>query len=98
MTGKEFRDWRVSIGATQEEIAKRAGVTRQMIVALEQRKDIKMVNIIEAYGLMIGPITYNVDECIDEITDKLEGVIEQKIGRKCKVKINIELCGKDGDE
>lgn len=95
MTGQEFRDWRVSIGATQEEIAKRAGVTRQMIVAFEQKSDLKTVNVIEAYGLVIRPMTYNIDECIDEITDRLEETIEQKTGRRCKVKINIELCGKE---
>ena len=95
MTGQEFRDWRVSIGATQEEIAKRAGVTRQMIVAFEQKSDLKTVNVIEAYGLVIRPMTYNIDECIDEITDRLEETIEQKTGRRCRVKINIELCGKE---
>lgn len=95
MTGQEFRDWRVSIGATQEEVAKRAGVTRQMIVAFEQKNDLKTVNVIEAYGLVIRPMTYNIDECIDEITDRLEETIEQKTGRRCKVKINIELCGKE---
>ena len=95
MTGQEFRDWRISIGATQEEIAKRAGVTRQTIIAFEQKSDHKTVDIIEAYGLVIRPMTQNLNECIDEITDRLEEAIERKLGRKGKVKISIELCGEE---
>ena len=94
MTGQEFKDRRISMGMSQTEIAKMAGVTWRTIKDLEQTSDIKAVKIIEAYGLGIMPFN-GTSESIDEIENILKKAIEQKIGRKCKVKINIELCEKE---
>lgn len=97
MTGQEFKDRRISMGVSQTEIARRAGVSWRTINDLEQASDIKAVKIIEAYGLGIMPFAYGASESIDEIESMLKEAIEQKIGRKCKLKINIELYGK-GEE
>lgn len=95
MTGQDFKDRRVAMGISQTEIAKRAGVSWRTIKDLEQTSDIKAVKLIEAYGLGIMPFAYDASESIDEIESMLKRAIEQKIGRKCKVKISVELCGKE---
>ena len=92
MTGEALRRWRISIGASQAEIAKRAGVSRQTIVAYEQKDELPMTKILEAYGLVIQPIVCSISENLDNFTDRLKEEIEEKTGRKCQIKINIELC------
>ena len=95
MTGEDFREWRVSIGASQDEIAKRAGVSRQTINKYEQQSELTMVKIIEAYGLVIQPVACSISENLSYFTDRLKGEIEEKTGHKCRIKINIELCGEE---
>lgn len=93
MTGEDFRKWRISIGASQHEIAKRAGVSRATINKYEQKNELPMVKIIEAYGLVIQPIACSISENLSYFTDSLKAEIEGKTGHKCRIKINIELCG-----
>ena len=92
MTGEALRRWRISIGASQAEIAKRAGVSRQTINAYEQKGELPMTKILEAYGLVIQPMVCSISENLDNFTDRLKEEIEEKTGRKCQIKINIELC------
>lgn len=80
------------MGASQAEIAKRAGVSRQTIVAYEQKDELPMTKILEAYGLVIQPIVCSISENLDNFTDRLKEEIEEKTGRRCQIKINIELC------
>ena len=95
MTGDELRRWRISIGASQAEIAKRAGVSRQTIIAYEQKSELPMVKIIEAYGFVIQPIACSISENLGNFTDRLREEIEKKTGHKCRIKINIELFGEE---
>lgn len=95
MTGEALRKWRISIGASQAEIAKRAGVSRQTIVAYEQKSELPMTKILEAYGLVIQPMVCSISENLENFTDRLKEDIEEKTGRKCQIKINIELCGEE---
>lgn len=55
LIGKDLKEQRLSLGLSQADIAKRAGVSRQTIIALEQKDIIPLTTILDAYELAVVP-------------------------------------------
>lgn len=96
LIGKDLKEQRMSLGLSQAEVARRAGVCRQTIFALEQKTIIPLATILDAYELAIVPST-TTRESIDVLREQIIDAVKDEFGNNCKVKIGIELCG-DGEE
>lgn len=97
LTEETLRQQRESLGVSQAEIARRAGVTRATINKYEKGDGLKYINkVLEAYCLEIYPLVGTIPADLKEITDTIEKNMSVTYGMKCKVKLNIEFCGKDG--
>lgn len=92
LIGKDLEEQRLSLGLSQAEVARRAGVCRQTIFALEQKARIPLTTILDAYELAIVPST-TTKEPIDILREQIIDAVKDKFGNNCKVKISIELCG-----
>ena len=89
--GKDLKEQRLYLGLSQADIARRAGVSRQTIVALEQKTIIPLSAILDAYGLMITPMA-STKESIGVLRGQIIDAVKDEFGDNCKVKISIELC------
>ena len=92
MTGETLKQQRESLGVSQSEIARRAGVTRAAISKYEKGGGLKYVNkVLEAYCLEIYPLVGTIPADLKEIADAIKKNISATYGMECKVKISIEL-------
>lgn len=93
LNGQTLKDQRLAIGASQEEMAKRAGVSRPTIIKYEKSIDPKLATVLEAYCLEVYPTVGSLPADISEIERVIKRLVENNLGVKCKVKINVELSG-----
>lgn len=94
LTEETLREQRESLGVSQSEIARRAGVARATISKYEKGGGLKYIDkVLEAYCLEIYPLVGTIPADLKEITDAIKKNISATYGMKCEVKINIELCG-----
>lgn len=94
LIGKDLREQRIYLGLSQADIARRAGVSRQTIVALEQKDYIPSSVILDAYGMDIVP-SRTTRESIEVLRGQIIDSVKSEYGDNCKVKISIELCGEE---
>ena len=87
LTGQTLKEQRLAIGASQEEIAKRA------IIKYEKNIDNKLTGILEAYCLEVYPTVGSLPADIGEIERIVKKLVKDNLGVDCKVKINVELFG-----
>ena len=93
LTGQTLKEQRLAIGASQEEMAKRAGVSRPTIIKYEKNIDNQLANILEAYCLEVYPTAGSLPADISEIERIVKKLVKDNLGVNCKVKINVELFG-----
>ena len=93
LTGQTLKEQRLAIGASQEEIAKRAGVSRPTIIKYEKGIDLQLADILEAYCLEVYPTVGSLPADISEIERIVKKLVKDNLGVDCKVKINVELFG-----
>lgn len=93
LTGRTLKEQRLAIGVTQEEMAKRAGVSRPTIIKYEKGIDSQLVAILEAYCLEVYPTVGSLPADISEIERVVKKLVRDNLGVDCKVKINVELLG-----
>lgn len=94
LIGKDLKEQRMSLGLSQSEVARRAGVSRQTIVSLEQKGIIPLTTILDAYEMTIVP-SKTTRESIDVLREQIIDAVKNEFGANCKVKISIELCGEE---
>lgn len=94
LIGKDLKEQRMSLGLSQSEIARRAGVSRQTINSLEQKAFIPLTITLDAYELTIVP-SKTAKESIDVLREQIINAVKDEFGNNCKVKISIELCGEE---
>ena len=94
LIGKDLKEQRLSLGLSQADIAKRAGVSRQTIVTIEQKNSIQLTTILDAYEMDIVP-SKTTKESIDVLRGQIIDAVKDEFGDNCKVKISIELCGEE---
>lgn len=92
LIGKDLKEQRLNLGLSQSEVARRAGVSRQTINAIEQKSCIPFTTILDAYEMDIVP-SKTTRESIDVLRGQIIDVVKDEFGNDCKVKISIELCG-----
>lgn len=92
LIGKDLKDQRLSLGLTQDGIAKLANVSRQTIISLEQKERLPFTKLLDAYGLAVFPID-GTGESIEVLKLKIVERIRSELGSNCKVSIRVELCG-----
>ena len=92
LIGKDLKDQRLSLGLTQDGIAKLANVSRQTIISLEQKECLPFTRLLDAYNLFVVP-TENMHESIEELKLKIVERIRSELGSNCRVSIRVELCG-----
>lgn len=90
--GKDLKEQRLYLGLSQADIARRAGVSRQTIVALEQKGIIPLTTILDAYEMDIVP-SRTTRESIDVLREQIIDAVKDEFGDNCKVRISVELCG-----
>lgn len=96
LTEDTLRQQRESLGVSQSEIARRAGVARATISKYEKGDGLKYIDkVLEAYCLEIYPLVGTIPADLKEITDAIKKSISATYGMKCEVKISIELCEKE---
>lgn len=93
LTGQTLKEQRMAIGASQEEMARRAGVSRPTIIKYEKNIDNKLSNILEAYCLEVYPTAGSFPADINEIERIVKKLVKDNLGVDCRVKINVELFG-----
>lgn len=93
LTGQTLKEQRLAIGASQEEIAKRAGVSRPTIIKYEKGIDLQLTGILEAYCLEVYPTVGSLPADISEIERIVKKLVKDNLGVDCKVRINVELLG-----
>lgn len=93
LTGQTLKEQRLAIGASQEEMAKRAGISRPTIIKYEKNIDNQWANILEAYCLEVYPTVGSLPADISEIERIVKKLVKDNLGVNCKVKINVELFG-----
>ena len=91
MNGIGLREWRKQTGASQAEIAQRAGVSRATIIALEKRERVPMLDILDAYGLGVAPIIGGYHAKIQELRRHIKECILYELGLDCEVNIEIKV-------
>lgn len=94
LIGKDLREQRLNLGLSQADIAKRAGVSRQTIIALEQKNIILLSTILNAYEMDIVP-SKTTKESIDVLRGQIIDAVKDEFGDNCRVKVSIELCGEE---
>lgn len=94
LIGKDLKEQRLSLGLSQADIARRAGVSRQTIVMLEQKDIIPLTTILDAYEMDIVP-SKTTRESIDVLRGQIIDAVKDEFGNNCRVKISIELCGEE---
>lgn len=98
LTGQILKEQRLAIGVSQEEIAKRAGVSRPTIIKYEKGVDSQLTDILEAYCLEVYPTVGSLPADISEIERIVKKLVKDNLGVDCKVRINVELLGgEDGN-
>ena len=93
LTGQTLKEQRLAIGISQEEIAKRAGVSRPTIIKYEKGIDLQLTDILEAYCLEVYPTVGSLPADISEIERIVKSLVKNNLGVDCKVRINVELFG-----
>ena len=93
LTGQALKGQRLAIGASQEEMAKRAGVSRPTIIKYEKGIDLQLSDILEAYCLEVYPTVGSLPADISEIERIVKKLVSDNLGVDCKVRINVELLG-----
>lgn len=94
LIGKDLKEQRLSLGLSQADIAKRAGVSRQTINSIEQKSCIPITSILDAYEMDIVP-SKTTKESIDVLRGQIIDAVKDEFGDNCKVKVSIELCGEE---
>ena len=94
LIGKDLKEQRLSLGLSQADVARRAGVSRQTIVALEQKNIIPLTTTLDAYKMDIVP-SKNTKESIEVLREQIIDYVKDEFGDNCRVKISIELCGEE---
>lgn len=93
LTGQTLTEQRLAIGASQEEMAKRAGVSRPTIIKYEKGIDLRLAALLEAYCLEVYPTVGSLPADISEIERIVKNLVKDNLGVDCKVRINVELFG-----
>lgn len=93
LTGQTLKEQRLAIGASQEEMAKRAGVSRPTIMKYEKGVDLQLAALLEAYCLEVYPTVGSLPADISEIERIVKNLVKDNLGVDCKVRINVELLG-----
>ena len=93
LTGQTLKEQRLAIGASQGEMAKRAGISRPTIIKYEKNIDNQLTKLLEAYCLEVYPIAGSIPTDISEIERIVKKLVKDNLGVNCKVKINVELFG-----
>lgn len=93
LTGQTLKGQRLAIGVSQEEMAKRAGVSRPTIIKYEKIVDNQLTSILEAYCLEVYPTVGSLPADISEIERIVKKLVKDNLGVDCKVRINVELFG-----
>ena len=93
LTGQTLKEQRLAIGASQEEMAKRAGVSRPTIIKYEKGIDLQLAALLEAYCLEVYPTVGSLPADISEIERIVKNLVKDNLGVDCKVRINVELFG-----
>ena len=93
LTGQTLKEQRLAIGASQEEMVKRAGVSRPTIIRYEKIVDNQLASILEAYCLEVYPIVGSLPADISEIERIVKKLVKGNLGVDCKIRINVELLG-----
>ena len=93
LTGKTLKEQRLAMGASQAEMAKRAGISRPTIIRYEKGIDLQLANILDAYCLEVYPTVGSLPADINEIERIVKKIVKDNLGVECKVKVNIELLG-----
>lgn len=96
LIGKDLKERRMSLGLSQSEVARRAGVCRQTIFALEQKTIIPLTTILDAYELAIAP-SKTTKGSIGVLRELIIDAVKGEFGDNCRVKISIELRGEEGE-
>lgn len=92
LIGKDLKEQRMSLGLSQSEVARRAGVSRQTINSLEQKSIIPLTTTLDAYEMDVVP-SKNTRESIDVLRGQIIDAVKDEFGNNCRVRISIELCG-----
>lgn len=92
LIGKDLKEQRLSLGLSQSEVARRAGLSRQTINALERKSYIPFTITLDAYKMDIVP-SKNTKESIEVLREQIIDCVKDEFGNNCKVNISIELCG-----
>lgn len=93
LTGQTLKEQRLAIGVSQEEIAKRAGVSRPTIIKYEKGIDLQLTGILEAYCLEVYPTVGSLPADIREIERIVKNLVKDNLGVDCRVRINVEVLG-----
>lgn len=93
LTGQTLKEQRLAIGASQEEMARRAGVSRPTIIKYEKGIGLQLTDILEAYCLEVYPTVGSLPADISEIERIVKKLVKDNLGVDCKVRINVELLG-----
>lgn len=94
LIGKDLKEQRLGLGLSQADIAKRAGVSRQTIVMLEQKDIIPLTTILDAYEMDIVP-SKTTRESIDVLREQIVDAVKDEFGDNCKVEVSVKLCGEE---
>lgn len=94
LIGKDLKEQRLSLGLSQAEVARQAGVSRQTIISIEQKSCIPFTAILDAYEMDVVP-SKTTRESIDVLRGQIIDAIKDEFGNDCRVKISIELCGEE---
>ena len=97
LIGKDLKEQRLSLGLSQSDIARRSGVSRQTIIALEKKGIIPLSTILDAYEMDIVP-SKTTREQIDVLRGQIIDAVKDEFGNNCSVRISIELCGNSKEE
>lgn len=96
LIGKDLKEQRLSLGLSQSEVARRAGVSRQTIIALEQKNIIPLTTTLDAYEMDVVP-SKTTKEAIDVLRGQIVDAVKDEFGNNCRVRISIELCGEEDE-
>lgn len=94
LIGKDLKEQRLSLGLSQADIARRAGVSRQTIVMLEQKDIIPLTTILDAYEMTIAP-SKTTRESIDVLREQIIDAVKDEFGANCKVEVSVKLYGEE---
>lgn len=91
---KDLKEQRLGLGLSQADIARRAGVSRQTIVKLEQKGIIPLTTILDAYEMDIVP-SKTTRESIDVLREQIIDAVKDEFGDNCKVEVSVKLYGEE---